>query len=994
MVLVKELLLSTQISAVKVNQDTVFIGEGQYLHIHSLATGERLADIRVFQAAAIHGIKIISSLDRSSIIWKTLVWGQKLGSHLVQANRKPQLHNALLHVKVIEGPAEHILPGSETNKPLDNSALGCFEIRGKEQCSENCILYCGCIVVGSGFYESAVLLAGTVFSQVLIWGPWGEKDQHGRLVPLHCLSGHQGVLFSINFCQEENVITTTSDDRTLIIWKIHKQDENVSKVKKYWNCCQITEEHKCYGHGSRVWKSLILPFCYISVGEDSKVCVWSHDGELRMSWQGHDGACIWSIDASEDGTKIVTGGGDGSVKSWCLKQEGSKNPEVMIELPWVSVNTETEADSFSRSFQNKTNVREIQSRTETHDVKCEDDINISNNLFECDLEVHSQAATSVHSSVVTEDFPRCVALFGVDTYLVMLDSGKLYSWNCKVSEWFLVYEDQRLKNYAVMESSPDQQVVALGTLCGHVAILTAGMFYNGFLLRITLKIKGQTYTLPVCKQRWVSAACYFTIQNRSHLICGDRAGSIHLYSENSSEPQHSLRSIHGERSGVTSLINHQGYLYSTGRDGCIRCLTVQDYRLQVLTVTRVSSANWIASLINLRGRLLAVCFHDVKLKLWSLEEDRAIIDIECGGGHRSWDLQCSEENNKLSFIYIKDAKPYTFSTTLEDKLMPLIKTPINTRETMCLEVLLQQDDTTYFATGGEDTTLRLHALSSYRNKQLKTFSVIRSHISNVRTMCCIENMNEKVSSCEEGTSKWIVTAGGRAQLKIWKMFYLHSGSDREKEDPPDICCREVTSHMLRTGSNKTWKSQEMTFDPETRYMEAKAFWVSREKALIILASSDGFVRFFEFDNHLEQIRLLHSQAWDHCLLKLTTLLVHDNCILVSGATDGFLVFWNIQPILDYIANKSDDYDDCHPVPEMSKVDSIKAHQSGINSIAITSEMNLSGDFNPYSLIIASGGDDNKIALWKITGHFTEDKRLNFHTNHVCEVHGHASQVTG
>lgn len=455
MVLVKELLLSTQITAVKVNEEAVFIGEGQYLHVHSLLTGERLAGVRVFQAATIHGIKIISSSNGSSIIWKTLVWGQKSlaviwfkpteNKCLVYTKEKhfedwivdavwedlthilvATAHNALLHVKVTEGPAEHILPGSETNKTLDDSTLGCFEIRGKEQCSENCILYCGCIVVGSGFHESAVLLAGTVFSQVLIWGPWGEKDQHGRIAPLHCLTGHQGVLFSINFCQEENVITTTSDDRTLIIWKIHKQDESSSKVKKYWNCCQITEEHKCYGHGSRVWKSLILLFCYISVGEDSKVCVWSHDGELRMSWHGHDGACIWSIDASADGTKIVTGGGDGSVKSWCLQQEGSKNPEVMIKLPWVSVDTEMKADSgiFNRSFQNKRNVREIQSVSETHDVKCDDDINLSNNLFERDLEVHSQTPTSVLSSVATEDFPRCVALFGVDTYLVMLDSGK------------------------------------------------------------------------------------------------------------------------------------------------------------------------------------------------------------------------------------------------------------------------------------------------------------------------------------------------------------------------------------------------------------------------------------------------------------------------------------------------------------------------------------------------------------------------------------------
>ena len=48
--------------------------------------------------------------------------------------------------------------------------------------------------------------------------------------------------------------------------------------------------------------------------------------------------------------------------------------------------------------------------------------------------------------------------------------------------------------------------------------------------------------------------------------------------------------------------------------------------------------------------------------------------------------------------------------------------------------------------------------------------------------------------------------------------------------------------MLRTGSNKTWKSQEMTFDPETRYMDATAFWVTATKAVIAMASSDGILR--------------------------------------------------------------------------------------------------------------------------------------------------------
>ena len=85
---------------------------------------------------------------------------------------------------------------------------------------------------------------------------------------------------------------------------------------------------------------------------------------------------------------------------------------------------------------------------------------------------------------------------------------------------------------------------------------------------------------------------------------------------------------------------------------------------------------------------------------------------------------------------------------------------------MCLETLFQEGDMTVFATGGEDTTLRLHAV---RSERLSTFSVIRSHISNVRAMCCIEDVDGKRTFTDEGKTAWVVSAGGRAQLKVWKV---------------------------------------------------------------------------------------------------------------------------------------------------------------------------------------------------------------------------------
>lgn len=52
-------------------------GEGQYLHIHNLNSGNRLATHKVFEAAVVHGIKIRPVKNEESRNWVVGVWGQK-----------------------------------------------------------------------------------------------------------------------------------------------------------------------------------------------------------------------------------------------------------------------------------------------------------------------------------------------------------------------------------------------------------------------------------------------------------------------------------------------------------------------------------------------------------------------------------------------------------------------------------------------------------------------------------------------------------------------------------------------------------------------------------------------------------------------------------------------------------------------------------------------------------------------------------------------------
>ncbi|KAK7008171.1 hypothetical protein SK128_027141 [Halocaridina rubra] len=304
---------------------------------------------------------------------------------------------------------------------------------------------------------------------------------------------------------------------------------------------------------------------------------------------------------------------------------------------------------------------------------------------------------------------------------------------------------------------------------------------------------------------------------------------------------------------------------------------------------------------------------------------------------------------------------------------------------MCFEVLFQLKDTTIFATGGEDTTLRIHSLTE---QNIRPLNVIRSHISNIRALCSISNMDDR---CSDENTVWMVSAGGRAQFKIWKAVLLNSDLYEFTTQRSEVTCREVASHMLRTGSSKTWKSQEMTLDPETRYMSATAHWVSHTKAFIVLASSDGFLRMFEFDSEYETVRLLNSQPLNHCVLKVDMVHVHSRSILLSATTDGNISFWEIQHIVDWMYQS---HESSLPSFEIKQLICVKAHQSGINSIAIYPKIKTKVEHVLYYLTIASGGDDNKIGICNISIRFEENQEMVMSAEERCTAVGHASQVTG
>ena len=130
--------------------------------------------------------------------------------------------------------------------------------------------------------DDLFLASGTVFNQILLWRIHGKKDEQNKTLVLHRLTGHEGVIFSINFNKAGTLLSSVSDDRSIRLWKIPnlKSLETNGCVEPF---CLV------YGHTARVWDAKLLEKCFISIGEDLVCNVWSYDGNIVKTHRGHTG---------------------------------------------------------------------------------------------------------------------------------------------------------------------------------------------------------------------------------------------------------------------------------------------------------------------------------------------------------------------------------------------------------------------------------------------------------------------------------------------------------------------------------------------------------------------------------------------------------------------------------------------------------------------------------------------------------------------------------
>lgn len=190
-----------------------------------------------------------------------------------------------------------------------------------------CITYC--MDLGRDGYVAT----GTVRNEIVVWnqptihaqntatdkfGADGHVSGEIVVVPEQArLRGHQGVIHGVKFNSDCRYLASTSDDRSVRLWKRpagpeHAESGSLNGTNS-WSLVWTG-----WGHTARTWKVAFVEAhnLVISTAEDGTARVWNlWSGDCRAVLRGHGASQnVWGIDVCGDWA--VTGGNDGRVATY------------------------------------------------------------------------------------------------------------------------------------------------------------------------------------------------------------------------------------------------------------------------------------------------------------------------------------------------------------------------------------------------------------------------------------------------------------------------------------------------------------------------------------------------------------------------------------------------------------------------------------------------------------------------------------------------------
>ncbi|KAI9317701.1 WD40-repeat-containing domain protein [Dichotomocladium elegans] len=962
------------------NEEILIVGHGPFLKVYNVLTRQLLVNETVLESNRIH--RIVPVVEHHG---KYIVYGSKTIRYIQLREDVP---NARMSLSV--GPAYQLsdwimdatqLITGELAVAFAHNQVEVYSVHDeklvlihKVQCEVRCILY------SARFHgktkQELMLGSGTVFNEVHLWNVFntneaGDGVVHNRLI------GHEGVIFGVRFSEDGSMVSSVSDDRTIRVWPLAKQS---------------TKPLVIWGHTARVWDCQFVDEYLVSISEDATCRVWRNlmitdpdnrdDMDCLACWEGHIGKNIWSCAISPEKKIVATGGQDSGIRLWSLVSIKNNNIESEDDLALLSLPEAKKDSTFIRNF-SLTDWQTIVAATNDGSF-----LKLQNSTWTTLYEGDQDFAN--YTMMESSPCGTFVVAGSVKGQLLVLSPAGQFE-PIKISA-----HQQKVFEIFIEPSSTDPSLFY---------IMSTG--YNEAMLfhRLVLNNSNPTiqtlYTIEFPRERTTAIATAISEKNRI-LFLGSRESALIIYELplmfESSEtvtlqpisPMMQLRKSHGKEavSSVTIRPNKDSEedgvinFWTTGRDGAFiqyrltrrqtpeedqekeqgivigiasqgdTVVTSRDWVLEKVYRNKVTKG-WLEESIWIEDELLLLGFYRKRFFVYNETKNYEMISVACGGAHRRW--QFRTKNAKLdlaTFMFIRKEQLYAYfrdGTAIHDGFEEtILQENFDGRDVRSVRFLDVSSNVNekplLFATGGEDTLLKIHQVIHSPAPHFVTLAHIRKHTSVIKS---IEG--------SKGIDDLLFTSGANQDLRCWKLELLSAGPG----GLVGINCLE-------------WASCPSVSEViETRIMDLTVHAINPGLGLHLVGAgySDSTIRVWLFNEATRRFSLLADGSWHtRCILQMKHLVIpgrngeSDRILFFTTATDGRVAIWDINNNIRNAINSEDiDMLESDPTRTATKFTQpicfYRPHQSGVNGLAVA----LKGD----TILVVSGGEDNAMASAKL-----------------------------
>ncbi len=630
----------------------------------------------------------------------------------------------------------------------------------------------------------------------------------------HTLSGHLGVVYTCKFGRRGAYIASTSDDRTVRLWRRSDHDNSSSHVdidspyesssdavliadnKKHYYSLQWT----FFGHGARVWDCdfISLPNRdntfendgIISAGEDGALRIWNtKEGSLISTLKGHACQSIWKVCSGQNKIKktkspfAFSGANDGSVNIWDLSNELSSYSTKKEKFTLGDQNQVLCGMCFYPNQKHLLLIATKDGTIRTRNLETEEWIQHGLWIKSLD-ESQDEGINPVHGSCVTMHPTLSLALIGTtkgDILLCPIQSSNqeeiVYSARKYLAVQLLSWlDDFNLLSFHVKGIVIRWEVQSLSQLDN----VDLSNFQLCMKTVLNMKTSGIKIGIPLC---------HYYDKERELIYIGDSRGNIALFdckvafnddnSETKEQGPSDLLVYAHKKEHVTDIIptsNGRGIL-SVGNDGRLNESTVSfeasSLKLQKSLSRPISNLTGVNYLWRSESEaLIAGGYHGNEFVVVDTTTNRQLLSIDSGGRtrrivawiklqnttHLSYRLAICVANKKAPSEIIVHSNSFDMARLTPMSIPYSFGVPFHGETVLDVAICDLGEQNLMVLSGSNDCSVKLSTLTK---SSISLIKELPPHESCIRALC--------FSRHNRSSSSLIVVCGGKLITTFYRL---------------------------------------------------------------------------------------------------------------------------------------------------------------------------------------------------------------------------------